>query len=278
MIYLWTLGLLSAEPKPPYSINLDAKSILPIPIHTEIDTLLVFPEEVTSIIGKGLIKGEGTSGSVLYVQGQKNPKTIILRHLDNSSVILMTVMLGDIAYAFRIEPTPEPASIIYFEKPGENIQKARKISAEEAQLKLRPPSEKRQLDLIQLSKQSAFLKPRLPHLYKTFSERAVDQPSIHVHFTTTVNKLAKFEGDDALIFTGVIHNTSNTTINLAHYYPLLKVGPKKLYPPSKLRTKSRTVAPGAKLEFEGIILGDGKGKLAHFSLNNQFKLTLTKRN
>ena len=278
MIYLWTLGLLSAEPKPPYSINLDAKSILPIPIHTEIDTLLIFPEEVTSIIGKGLINGEGTAGSVLYVLGQKNPKTIILRHLDNSSIILMTVMLGDIAYAFRIEPTPEPASVIYFEKPGEKIQRARKISAENAQLRLRPPSKKRQLDLIQLSKQSSFLKPRLPHLYKTFSEREADHSAIHNHLHTTVTKLSKFEGDDALIFTGTIHNTSNLPIDLAHYSPLLKVGAKNLYPPTKLRTKSRTVAPGATLDFEGILLGDGKGNPTHFSLNNQFKLTLTKHN
>jgi|GEM_PF-4388532 len=115
-IILCLTGAVAAKPLPPYSLSLDKHSILTIPIHTEIDTLLIFPSEIESIVGNGLTTGGEFSGSVLYQQGDENPKIIVLKHLDSTSKVLMTVMWDDTAFVFKLTPDTSPASVIYFQK------------------------------------------------------------------------------------------------------------------------------------------------------------------
>jgi len=266
-----------AEPLRPYSLMLNKGQIEAIPIHNEIDTLLIFPEDVESIVGKGLTSGAETLGTILYKQGEKNPKTIILRHLDNSSKVLMTIMIKNEAFVFRLEPSLEPASVIYLNK-AENLQdQAREITPEEALIRARPISEKRKLELFRLSKEAHFLKSRVPKFYAGYSEKQTSLTATEDRLKTSITRLTRFANEDALLFFGTIQNASNKPIDLARCSVTLKVG-KRGYQPSKLRADQKIIAPGASVKFEGLLLGNGQGSPLHLSLDNKFILHLKQNN
>lgn len=263
-----------AGPKAPYSIALSTEKIETIPIHNEIDTLLIFPEEVTTIIGKGLSSGSSPNGIVLYKQGEQNKKSIILRHLDNQSTILMTTIIKDEAFVFRIVAAPEPATVIYFLKGGAPHQKARKVSAEETILNKRPISEKRKSELIRLSKDSRLLKTQIPKFYTGFEERNVSLASTHDKVTTTIHRVTRFSKDDAIIFFGTIQNGGNSPLDLSKRSIHLQVGKMRLFRPNKFRVDRKIIAPRSSVNFEGLLLGNGKGTPQNLSLENKFLLLL----
>lgn len=263
-----------AEPQAPYALPLDKDNITAIPLHNEVDTLLVFPIEVESISGKGLTSGAGSTGTVLYQQGEKNKKTILLRHLDNQSTILLTVMLKDEAFVFRLEPSLEPASVIYLSKGNEPRKKVRKVTAEEALIKKRPISEQRKLELIRLTKQSNFLKSQVPKLYSGYTEKLTSIALAKDSRLTTLSHIARFENEDALVFLGTLQNYGSRSINLAYHEAFLRAGEASPYPCSKLRAEKQVIAPGETVKFEGLLIGDGRGSPLHLDLDNSFSLHL----
>lgn len=274
IILLALMLCIFAAPKEPYSLNLDTNRIQTIPIHHEIDTLLIFPDEVETIVGKGLTSGTSAAGTVLYQQGEKNKKTIILRHLDNETTVLMTVIIKESAFVFRIVPSLEPASVIYLLEPGGLHEKARKVTAEEVLLKKRPLSEERKLELFRLSKEAHILKPQVPKFYVGFSEKGVSLTSTRGQVTTTIKRLIRFDNEDALLFFGTIHNGGNEPVDLAQRRVLLQVGNQRFYRPNRFRSDQRMIDPNSSVNFEGLLLGNGQDSPLHLSLDNQFHLHL----
>lgn len=273
-LLLALVGSALAEPLPPYSLSLDRDKISSVPLHKEVDTLLIFPDEVESISGKGLTSGTGSMGMVLYKQGEKNKKTILLRHLDNQSAVLLTVMLGENAFVFRLEPSAKPASVIYLHKETQAPKLARKITPEEALVRGRPISEERKLELLRLTRDAHFLKERIPKLYSNYTESHLFHSRIYSNFSTAISLTALFETEDAFVFLGTIRNRSSKPVDMADYAAFLKVGKKRSFPCSKLRVERRIIAPGATVKYEGLLLGDGKGSPLHLSLENSFGLHL----
>lgn len=271
------LGLvlpLLASPRAPYTLILDPTEIQTIPIHHDLDTLLIFPEEVTTIIGKGLTSGQSPTGTVLYKQGEKNKKTITLRHLDNESTVVMTIMIKDDAFVFRIVPSLEPASVIYLRKSADSYPKARKVTPQETLLNQRPLSEARKSELLRLSKEAHLLKPQAPQFYAGFSEKTVALTSTHGGLTATLTRLTRFADEDAFLFFGTIRNDGSTSVDLAGRNILLQVGKMRLFRPNKFRSDQRIIPPKSSVKIEGLLIGDGKGSPLHLSLENQFRLQL----
>lgn len=267
---------LIAQPQIPYSAHLSTKEIQTIPLHNEIDTLLIFPKQVDSIIGNGLTPGGETDGSILYQQGEENPKTIILRHLDSQTKVVMTVMIADEAFVFRLEPSHEPATAIYFrnEKDGEH---AEEIDADQALIQTRSISTERKTELLRLARESGFLKERLSTEYEGHSEKSVSFSFARDGLQTTVTKISRFSKDDALIFSGTVSNNSDWAVPMNQCQGLLKVGKHRLYPPNLLGSSQQVIAPRRTVTFEGLLVGDGKGNPLHLSLENEIALQLTKK-
>ena len=74
------LLLLVAAPQDPKFESLDNREIFPVPIHTDMNTLLVFPKEVTGVFGVGLV--DGSEPGLVQFQKPKNQKVIILRQME----------------------------------------------------------------------------------------------------------------------------------------------------------------------------------------------------
>jgi len=272
---LFLAGSASAGPLPPYSLLLDKKSIQTIPIHTQIETLLIFPNEIEGIFGDGLTTGGKVAGSVLYAHDEENLKIIVLKHLDSESEILMTVMRNNEAFVFRLQPSESPASVVYLAKSEEEISKAIPVSEEEILLESRPVSEERKKEFIRLANESKLLRPRMPQEYEGYFEKAVMQPSTADGLKTTITKTAQFRTEDAFAFFGTIQNISSKTIHLGTYQGLLKIGDKRFFPPNILNTDKQRLRPNETATFEGLLIGDGNGQPLHIGLDNNFILHLS---
>lgn len=266
---------LAADPQPPYSVALNKSEIQSIPIHTEIDTLLIFPHEVATIIGNGLTSSAEISGSVLYQQGQENPKTIVLRHLDGKSRLLMTVMIGDDAFVFRLDPSPSPASVIHLTMPG-TAQPGREITAKEATLRSRPMSEERRYELLRLARESESLREKIPQEYRGYTDRDVRFVSTRDSVTSTITHIAQFANEGVLTLSGTMENTSDQLIDTRTYSGSVRVGIRGFFPPKILMIYDNVVAPGEITRFEVLLIGDGEGKPLKISLENEFSLYFAK--
>jgi len=269
IFYLLFVSSLMAKPQTPYTLQLNKGKILSIPLNSEIDTVLIFPEEVESILGNGLTSATEMQGSVAYQQGQVNPKAIVLRHLDAKSKVLMTVMIGDTAYVFRLEPSTHPASVIYLSKHGLQPP-GKKITRQEAAFKNRPISNQRQLELLRLAREAKSLRKTITNEYQGYTEKQVFYFQSKDGVRTSLTHVSRFEHDNAIVLRGIILNQGGKTKNIQHYLGKIKIGKSRLLTPTKLRSDKRVLLPHQTARFEALILG---GSL---SLENEFKLQLTK--
>jgi hypothetical protein len=267
---------LLAQPRAPYIETLKETAIRIIPLHSEIDTLLVFPDQVDSIIGNGLAKDGSSPGFVLFQQGAENPKTVILRHLDSKTSVLMTVMSGDQAFVFKLEPSETPATVIRFQKPG-NGQAGEKIDPEQALLRSRPLSEERKTELLRLARESSSLREKLKAEYEGYSEKAVAFAFIWNGLETKISRVSRFSKDDALTFSGTITNLRDLPADLNGSQIKLRIGEKTLYPVSLLKVTKTTIPARGSVNFQGLLLGDGAGNALHPSIDNAFNLQLTRK-
>ena len=278
LIILLLAQILSAEPQDPVFRKLSEKETMVIPIHTEVNTLLVFPEPVTQIFGAGLTDGQ-TPGLV-QCQQPENSKLIVLQQLEPESEVLMQVVMADKAYAFRLTSSETPASVINF-RDGERFTPAQTVPAEKAKPANNPLSPERLRDLIALTQKAAFLGPQLPTEYEGFESKAVSYRNSTGVLTTRVEAVARFQNEDALIFIGKVRNEGERTVLLSQCIGRMKVGSNNGqgdYGPNLLIAKSDSLAPGKEVSFQGILVGDGRGGAAHFSLKNQIELSLQTSN
>lgn len=273
---LFIVGCASAEPLSPYSVTLEKERIQTIPIHTEIDTLLIFPSEIESIYGNGLTTGGEAAGSVLYGWGEKKPKNIVLRHLDSESQVLMQIQLGDTAYVFRLVPDPSPASVIYLKDTDTEVPKAEPVSEEEILLESRSVSEKRKNEFLRLATEAKKLRPQIPQEYESYFEKKVSKAHELDGLQTTITKIAQFQNEDVLLFFGTIRNTSLRPIHLSNYQGQLKIGKHRFYPPNILGASKQQLSPNETTTFEGLLIGNGQDQSLHISLNNDFIFYLSK--
>lgn len=262
-------NILMSSPRPPMEIILDRNAIHPIPVHTGVDTLLIFPDEVTLLLGHGLTKGEHP-GKV-HCQQAENKKLVVLRQLEKDGTVLMQVVMGGKAFVFRLEGSDKPASVIRFHLPGQGPPAAEIAANDAGKAKHRLTGE-RLNELIRLAGEAAFLKSRLPNEYKGFVARRVSMSSsIAEDVTANITGLARFRVEDTLVVLGEIHNTGEKDIRLASKL-FLRVGDKRLYPLSTVKFSSPVIKPGEKVGFKAALVGNGRDRPLHLSLDNRFAI------
>ena len=93
LIVILLLLPLQAEPLKPMAMKLNADVIQKIPIHSQVQTLLLFPEPVTLVLGEGLSDGK-TQGKV-QAQLAEDKRVLIVRSIEAQSEVLMQVMVGE---------------------------------------------------------------------------------------------------------------------------------------------------------------------------------------
>lgn len=268
---LFAFNLASAAPKPPAVWKLSPKEIQEIAIHSEINTLLIFPKEVTLSMGHGLT--DGSAPGVVLQEPAQDKRVLVWRHLGGTEKILVQVMLGKKAYAFRVVPSSTPESIIHFVEEGK-AERAKKVTLPQVGVHNAALSQLEKRELLNLAGSSAILKDRIPHKYEGFQEKGLTDSFREGDLEFHIRKTARFANQDALVMIGTITNKGEEIIRPNQRKAFLLVGSKRHYRLSDIRFGINQVSPGQISSFEMILVGDGQGNPAHLSLENRFRIRL----
>lgn len=280
IVFYLMASLVHAEPQAPIVRQLEAKKITIIPIHSGMDTLLIFPKPVRLVLGFGLTDGK-VDGVVQYQHEgdpkKADPKLVILRQLKEGAEPVMQIMLDgeEEAYVYRLQPSEKPASVIRYVEAGKDLVASELTKEELAKLRSKP-SKARQAELMRLTAEAYFLEKRIPEEYEGFQTKAVRFASVHDGVTITSTRVACFANEDALIVLGRIRNLSKKPFILGNHSTAFRLGSLKTYFPTQLLVSKRKIAPGEEAEFRSVIIGDGEGGPGHFSLENRITLELEK--
>ena len=259
---------LQAEPLKPMTMKLNSDEIVMIPIHSRVQTLLLFPEPVTLLIGEGITDGQ--SEGKVQAQLAEDKRVVVLRSLVPDTTALMQVMVGTEAYAFRLQHDEQPASIVRF-GGGQGFPKAREISVGHAQKNFAFPSQARQHQLVRLAKQANVLRTQLPDEYQGYQSRDFNEVTWGSGVTCTLKHIARFPRDYSMVIFATITNLSRQPVGKGSLS--LKVGGERSYPLSFTGPKAGPLKHGESYSFATLLLGDGSGNPLHLSLGNDFALT-----
>jgi hypothetical protein len=259
---------LQAEPLKPMTMKLNSDEIVKIPIHSRVQTLLLFPEPVTLLIGEGITDGQ-REGRV-QAQLAEDKRVVVLRSIAPDATALMQIMVGPEAYAFRLQHDEHPASIIRF-GGGQRFPKAKEISVGQAQKNFAFPSQARQHQLIQLAKQAGVLKSQLPDEYQGYQSRDFNEVTWGSGVSCTLKHIARFPQDHSMVVFATITNLSEDLVKSGSLN--LKVGGGRSYPLPFSGPKASPLKHGESYSFATLLLGDGSGNPLHLSLENDFELT-----
>jgi hypothetical protein len=258
---------LHAEPLKPMTMKLNSDEIVKIPLHSRVQTLLLFPEPVTLLIGEGVTDGQ--SEGKVQAQLAEDKRVVVLRSLEPDSTALMQVMVGTEAYAFRLYHDDQPASIIRF-GGAQRFPKAKEISVEQAKKNFAFPLQARQRQLIRLAKQASVLKTQLPDEYQGYQARDFNEVTGESGVSCTLKHIARFPRDHAMVVFATITNLSGRPVGKGSLS--LKVAGERSYSLPFSGPKTAPLKHGGSYSFATLLLGDGSGNLLHLSLKNDFEL------
>jgi len=264
LLLLFLLLPLQAEPLKPMTMKLNPDEIKEVPIHSQVQTLLLFPEPVTLVLGEGISDGK-TQGKV-QAQLAEDKRVLVLRSIEPQSEVLMQVMVGEEAYAFRLQYDERPASIVRF-RGAKALPKAKEVSADQARESAIFPSEARQRQLLRLAKQASVLQSQLPDEYEGYQAKNLEVNTWSESVSCTLQHVARFPKDHALVVFGMVTNLGDEPITKGSLG--LQVGRARRYP----LPFSGAIKPGETYKFATLLLGDGAGNPLHLSLENDFQLT-----
>lgn len=272
ILFVSLLGTLSAQVRTPYTEQLDSTVIKTIPLGAKTDCLLIFPDEVSAVLGQGLTDSPTHRSGVYYEQGEFNPRTILLRHLDSKSIIQMTIMLGHDAFVFHLKPDESPASVVYLNQKA-NAQPAKEISREQALLQNRPLSKERKDEFFRLAKSAPFYRDRIPQAYEGFENKKLNITHRNRNLRIQIEQVSRFTKNRALLVFGTITNQSGHSIKLSHYWVTLTTSSQRHFQPELVRYTSATLAPQQSSRFECLLIHSASEP--PLAIDNHFQLCLT---
>lgn len=270
-------GFALAEPQKPTDRVLDPTATMAISIHPASTTLLVFPEPVTLIVGAGL--SDGSNPGDVHYQHAKNPKHLVLRQLNAGSKVLMQVAMGEQTYAFELQSGERPDNIIRFHKNP--IQgPAVELAEEEVTKHLLEVPKERQVQLIRLVHGEPILRPKLPEAYENFVVKEVSDTVEEHGLKVTVDRVARFADEDAIIFIVRIQNRTTNAIDLSKRRAAVLVGDRRIkFSPSHISPSRNIIPPGQQIDCSVVLVGNGQGQRLHLDpRKNRFLLTFTPSN
>jgi len=270
-LFLLVVGVADAAPRQPSIRVLNPDKIQRIAVHREINTLLIFPEKVTLAMGHGLT--DGSVAGVIHQEHAKDSKVLVWRYLGGADKILVQVMLDGEAFAFRVFESDSPETVIRFVRK-KGPKPAQRITLPKDTKKKRRMSQARREQLLMLARSSAVLKSQLPNEFQNFKSLVVSSDHFESGISTTIQRVARFSDEDALLLFGSVTNTGEKAIRLESRQAYLIVGKKRQYLLQKPSFGEAVLAPREKTNFECSLIGDGRGGKAHLSVENRFRLRL----
>jgi len=278
-VILFVLLVLSApfvvygfSPQPPQEMELKKDDIMVLGLNREMDTFLVFPEEIEHLSGKGLTDGKD-AGKVQY-QVSKNHRSLILKPLERRFSAFMKVSLGKQVYVIKLVDSESPATVVHFYQSGViKLNPTPEITNSEVEDMVRLPSKERQKVLMDLVQTEAFLRPKVPEAYSGgYESREVFKQFVSGPFGINLERVVKIKNADSLFLCGSIVLMPEATQKPMNWDLKLTIGEHVSFRLNNVIFANDTKHGKPTLQFIAMLVGDGNGKPAYISLDNEFYL------
>lgn len=250
-----TLGAI--EPRQPRVVTLYKDQIADVYISDQVTTVLQFAEKVSMVTGAGL--SDGTTECSVQFEHPKDSRTVVLRGVGKSGRVLMQVMSGNEFYAFCLNPSAEPDSVL---RLAELEPEARAVVKAPAELSL--PEAKIQEVVTRAceafgGKQVAGVEVRRVHNLRNGEGVAA-----------LVEMVGRSPQDDVVVLKGLVINSGSDDLNLSGHSATLIVAESREISPVRFQPSQEILPPGGKGEFVLVCVGDGNGGRANLSIKNRF--------
>ena len=278
------------------TIRLDPGRVTEIPVCTGLVTTVLFPRQVSGIVGYGLTSDPASEeGSIQYAHpGDSGLVTLRVLKTD-LRVAYMTVLVGDDLYDFALANNPGQAVLsvklidgqrtVADEQPlgGASVPNTNRAEASprveeheptrEDVVNNRPVYHPEKLrTLLELAKEAPLLESTSPDLYQGYEERKVSNVSDYGEVIATVEEVHRFPADDAIVLFGEIQNKSAHAVTFDP--EAITIGISDRQYPNAFVDCASSVEAGATIKFGVIGQGDVDGGRAHLALRNTFRILL----
>lgn len=260
----------ATEPLEPRGVPNCPGLTLLVALHPEINTMLVFPEPITMIVGEGLT--DGTRASLVQFDHRKGSPVVTFKPLQTTRAVYAQIIAGETVYFCRLKPEERPDSVVTVAAPTSSQTPAAAVPVEEvfAQRLAIPVERLRQL--IELSRSASVLRTPLADEYQGYESMDVSLPFREDAYETRIEKICRFPREDVTVFFGSITNRSGASLALTGL--VVAVGDSRKLIPNTVTFAQATLKPGQAARFQCVLAGDGKGRRIHLSLKNRWAIQL----
>lgn len=260
----------AVEPLEPRSFPGSPHQTLPVSLHSEVTTMLVFPEPVSMIVGAGLT--DGTSSGLVQFDHRRGSPVVTFRALQTNEPAFAQIISGEVVYFCRLKAEARPDSVVTIAAPS--TTQASELPVEDVVSQRLSLSEERLRQLVELSRSAAVLRQALPVEYDGYQSSLEVAASNRVgNFEMQIEQIHRFPKSDSLVFFGVIVNKGNVPLPIQASQIRIQVG-ERILCPNWVSSIAKNLNGGESARVECVIAGDGQGKRLYLSLRNRFSLNL----
>ncbi len=259
----------AVEPLEPRSVPSSPQKTLPVSLHSEVTTMLVFPEPISMIVGAGLT--DGTTPGLIQFDHRKGSGVVTFRALQIDQPAFAQIISGEVVYFCRLKAEARPDSVVTVIAPVG--KQASEVPVEEVISQRLVLSGERLHQLLELARSAAVLRQALPVEYEGYQSSLEVASSSRVgNFETRIEQVHRFPKSDSLIFFGVVTNKGSVPMPIQSWIRI-RVGGRTLCP-NWVSPITKNLNSGESVRVECVIAGDGQGNRLHLSIRNRFSLAL----
>jgi hypothetical protein len=263
---------LGVEPFEPRSIPNSQGQTLPVYLHPEVTSMLVFPEPISRIVGAGLT--DGSSPGLVQFDHRKDSPVVTFRPLQAESEVYAQIIAGEIVYFCRLKPGPRPDSVVTVAVPAANRPAEVPVDAVFFQ-RLELPQE-RLRQFAELARSVSILKDSIPDEYEGFQSVEVAMVNRVGEVEMRIDKVHRFGKSDVLVFFGAITNRGSAAVEVRSDRLRIVTGESRRLIPNWVTPLRKSIGVGESVPIECVLAGDGLGTRMHLSIRNRFAMTISK--
>lgn len=258
ILFLSITGLgLAVEPRLPREVKLDTDGILDISLNEKVTTVLQFKEQVSMVSGAGLT--DGSTPGLVQFEHPKSSGRIVLRSLGPNGRVLMQVATGGEIFVFRLNYDQSPDSLVRLVEIDRRPNSSVPVDVSLEKVEMLHLQAKEALGGI-----GANTGPFI------FEARGQGWREVIEGFEISVDKVGRASVEDAVVVTGRVRSTKGNAFDSSRMTASLSIGPNRSVPATKFQIDAQMVAQKQEVEFILLVIGDGHGYRANFSIRNRF--------
>lgn len=250
---------------------LDAEHPTVLTISAGCSSVLYFPKPIRSVIGYGLISGQGQeTGPVQYEHPEGSP-VVALRAVEGFSTLYMTVLVDESLYVFELHNGPVPVvAMKLVEKPANGG--AREVGVADIRDERIHSSPEDLVGLLHKAIERPILSKSYASLYEHSEWRKADAKTNYGDVVCTVTEVHRFSDADATVIIGEIKNNNSYAIQFDPLAVGVTLGAREY--PAQLCDARGTVPAKSSAPIGIVLRGDVDGSRAHLSLKNDYRIAL----